>query len=171
MSQSFTSTTPTVKCVTPPCIWLTVIIYWSSLWDLTTEVIHIKILLTWHMHMRKGSSPPSWSIFQVAIDWIVASDRGPRPFCTPSARGHSFKRALPYHIKVEILLHPVGSAVKLFSHFHDVERVQGIHYRGSLYASCKREKLKDYISRTQPLLNTFPARSLQLIRPLMNTQT
>lgn len=113
----------------------------------------------------------SWPIFQVAIDWIVASDRGPRPFCTPSARGHSFKRALPYHIKVEILLHPVGSAVKLFSHFHDVERVQGIHYRGTFYASCKRQKLKDYISRTQPLLNTFPARSLQLIRPLMNTQT
>lgn len=82
MRLHFPSTSPTVKCVTPPCIWLTDITSWSSLWDWTTEVIHIKILLTCHMHARKGSSPPSQPIFQVAIDWIVASDRGPRPFCT-----------------------------------------------------------------------------------------
>lgn len=90
---------------------------------------------------------------------------------SPSARGHSFKRALPYHIKVEILLHPVGGAVKLFNHFHDVECVQGVHYGGSLYAPCKRQKLKDQISGIQPLLSTFPARPLQLVRPLTNAQT
>lgn len=125
-------------------IWLTDIIFWSSLSYLTTEVIHIKILLTWRMHARKSSSPLLLGNISSG-HWLNCGFwlRAKAFLYPPSARGHSFKRALPYHIKVEILLHPVGGAVKLFNHFHDVECVQGVHYGGPLYAPCKRQKLRD----------------------------
>lgn len=127
------------------------IISWSSPWDLTTEVIHIKILLPRHMHIKNCKRP---RLSGLLSSIVVNNSSGHRLNCGfwrraraflyfPSAQGHSFGRALPYHIKVEILLHPVGGVFKLFSHFHDVEGVQGVHYRGSLYAPCTRQKLKD----------------------------
>lgn len=150
-SQSFPSATPTVKCITPPCVWVADIISWSSPWDSTIEVIHIKILLPRHMHIKKCKRP---RLSGLLSSIVVNNSSGHRLNCGfwrrarlflyfPSAQGHSFGRALPYHIKVEILLHPVGGVLKLFSHFHDVEGVQGVHYRGSLYAPCTRQKLKD----------------------------
>lgn len=71
---------------------------------------------------------------------------------------------VPYHIEVEILLHPGSGFVKLLNHFHDVEGVQGVHYGGSLYAPCTRHKLKDQIGGTR--LSTFPARPFYKLKPL-----